>query len=57
MERKYKFRKMTSEEAYNEILEFKKACNAYGIIPEKKYLDILLQNYHECLDRERKSRK
>lgn len=57
MGRKYKFRKMTSKEAYNEILEFKKACNADGIIPEKKYLDILLQNYHECLERERKFRR
>ncbi len=50
----YKFRKMTSKEAYKEIKEFKKTCNAEGIIPEKKYLDILFENYRQCLLREGK---
>lgn len=45
---------MTSKEAYQEIIDFKKWCNAEGIIPEKKYMEILLDNYRQCLEKEGK---
>lgn len=48
-----KYREMSSKEAYEEILMFKKMCSEYDIVPEQKYLDILQHNYELCIKKEK----